>query len=265
MSTNRTRLRSTLPALVALVGLAAAAGVSNAQAVGRAPTAATTDSAACALPVFGPGADYQPTIRPADFGPDVTNPYFPLIVGKTYVYTGVKDGKTLIDIVVATSRTRVIDGVTTRVVEDRGYLDGVLEERTADYYAQDRCGNVWYFGEDTATLDRRGQVIDTEGSFHAGVHGAQPGVFMQANPELGRWFRQEWFAGQAEDTFRAVDRSVAISVPFGSFHSALRTQERTALEPGVLDQKYYVRGVGEVFEGALRGPKEILRLVEIIS
>jgi hypothetical protein len=62
-----------------------------------------------------------------------------------------------------------------------------------------------------------------------------------------------------------VDHSAAISVPFGSFQSALRTQERTALEPGVLDQKYYVRGIGEVFEGSLRGPREILRLVEIIS
>jgi hypothetical protein len=265
MSTNRTRLRTILPALAALVGLAVAAGVSNAQAVGRTRLDAATGSAACVLPVFGPGADYKPTIRPEDFGPDVTNAYFPLIVGKTYVYTGVKDGKKLMDIVLASPRTRVIDGVTTRIVEDRGYLDGVLEERTADYYAQDRCGNVWYFGEDTATLDRRGHVIDTEGSFHAGVHGAQPGVFMQANPELGRWFRQEWFAGHAEDTFRAVDSSAAVSVPFGSFHSALATQERTALEPGVLDQKFYVRGVGEVFEGSLRGPREILRLVEIIS
>jgi hypothetical protein len=265
MSTTRTRLCSILPALVALVGLSAAAGVSDVQAVDRVGAAATTRSAVCALPVFGPGSDYQPTIRPADFGPDVTNAYFPLIVGKTYLYAGVKDGKKAIDIVLASPRTRVIDGVTTRIVEDRLYLDGVLEERTADYYAQDRCGNVWYFGEDTATLDRRGHVIETEGSFHAGVHGAQPGVFMQANPQLGRWFRQEWFAGQAEDTFRAVDHSAAVRVPFGSFHSALATQEKTALEPGVLDQKYYVRGVGEVFEGALRGPKEILRLVEIIS
>ncbi|MDP9220718.1 MAG: hypothetical protein M3P23_09275, partial [Actinomycetota bacterium] len=106
---------------------------------------------------------------------------------------------------------------------------------------------------------------DTEGSFHAGVDGAQPGVFMQAHPELGRWFRQEWLPGQAEDTFRAVDTSARVKVPFGTFRSALRTQERTALEPGVLDQKYYVRGVGEVFEGSLRGPQEILRLVEIIS
>ena len=73
---------------------------------------------------------------------------------------------------------------------------------------QDRCGNVWYFGEDTATLDRKGNVIDTEGSFRAGVDGAQPGVFMQANPEVGRQFRQEWYQGHAEDTFRGSSASM---------------------------------------------------------
>jgi hypothetical protein len=252
-----------LAVVISVFGLAVATGVPSADAVD--PGSASGRGSSCALPLFGPGSAYHPTVSPRDFGPNVTNAYFPLPVGRTYVYTGVKDGKQAVDIVLASSRTRVIDGVTTRVVEDRLYLDGVLEERTADYYAQDKCGNVWYFGEDTATLNRRGQVVDTEGSFHAGVDGAQPGVFMQAQPELGRWFRQEWFAGQAEDTFRAVDDSARVRVPFGSFRSALRTQERTALEPGVLDQKYYVRGIGEVFEGSLRGPTEITRLVEIIS
>src|SRR5207344_2459517 len=118
-------------------------------------------------------------------------------------------------LVLTTTRTKVIDGVTTRVVEDRLYLDNVLEERTSDYYAQDRCGNVWYFGEDTAVLDAHGHVIDTEGSFHAGVDGAQPGVFMQAHPQIGRRFRQEWYPGQAEDTFAVIGRNQSVTVPFG--------------------------------------------------
>jgi hypothetical protein len=151
------------------------------------------------------------------------------------------------------------------VVEDRLYLDNVLEERTSDYYSQDRCGNVWYFGEDTATLDARGHVVSTDGSFLAGVDGAQPGVFMQAHPQLGRRFRQEWSPGQAEDTFKVIDRSAPITVPYGSFTHALRTEETTALEPEVVDNKYYVAGIGEVFEGSVKGPKEVLRLVEIIS
>jgi len=219
----------------------------------------------CRLPRFGPGRSYHPHIDPADFGPRVDNPWFPLTPGRILVYTGTKDGRKALDLFVATARTRVIDGVRTRVVEDRLYLDNVLEERTSDYYAQDRCGNVWYFGEDTATLDRRGHVVDTEGTWHAGVDGAQPGVFMQAHPQLGRRFRQEWYRGQAEDVFKVIDRSARVTVPYGSFRHALRTAEWTALEPEVLDNKFYVRGVGEVAEVSVKGPRETLRLVEIVS
>src|SRR6266487_5910191 len=197
----------------------------------------------CPLPKFGPGPDYRPHIEPANFSPNVTNKLFPLTPGKTLVYTGTKDGKKALNLVATTSRTKVIDRVRTRVVEDRLYLNNVLEERTSDYYAQDRCGNVWYFGEDTAELDARGQVVSTEGSFHAGVHGAQPGVFMQAHPQLGRKFRQEWYAGHAEDIYWLVGRNATVTVPLGTFRHALRTAERTALEPDVLDNKYYVKGI----------------------
>ena len=219
----------------------------------------------CALPRFGPGSGYHPHIDPANFSPNVTNQFFPLTPGKTLIYTGTKDAKKALDLVAASSRTKVIDGVRTRVVEDRLFLNNVLEERTSDYYAQDRCGNVWYFGEDTAELDSHGHVVSTEGSFHAGVDGAQPGVFMQAHPAVNRRFRQEWYEGHAEDAFKVISRSSSVTVPFGSFRHALRTEETTALEPDVLDNKYYVKGIGEVVELAVKGPREELRLVGIIS
>jgi hypothetical protein len=219
----------------------------------------------CPLPKFGPGASYHPHFKAGRHTANVTNPWFPLPVGTTSVYAGTKDGESAIDIVTNSRATRVIDGVRTRVVEDRLLLSGKLEERTSDYYAQDRCGNVWYFGEDTAELDSHGRVIDTSGSFHAGIDGAQPGVFMQARPQLGRRFRQEWYAGEAEDTFKVIDLSTPITVPFGSFKHALRTEETTALEPGVVDNKYYVRGIGEVLERSVKGGREALVLVEVLS
>jgi hypothetical protein len=141
----------------------------------------------------------------------------------------------------------------------------VLEERTSDYYAQDKCGNVWYFGEDTATLDKDGNVISTEGSFHAGVDGAQPGVFMQATPELGRQFRQEWYSGHAEDQFHAINLSATVTVPADRYNNALQTEETTALESDVIDDKYFVPGIGEVKEVAVAGPHAKLELVEIIE
>jgi hypothetical protein len=250
--------------MAAPMSTAAQASTQTATGVAASDTAGH-DARSCPLPVYGPGRSYHPRIDRKSFAARVTNPWFPLVVGRTMVYTGVKDGKRALNVVVVTRHVRRIDGVRTRVVEDRLYLNGVLEERTRDYYAQDRCGNVWYFGEDTATLDAKGKVTSTEGSFHAGVDGAQPGVMMQAKPRPGRWFRQEWYAGQAEDRFKVAAMSAAITVPYGSFRSALRTEERTSLEPDVVDNKYYVKGVGEVFEGAVKGGQEALKLVEVIS
>jgi hypothetical protein len=244
-------------------GLAAIALVAAATAVGAPASAHGTRS--CRLPVFGPGTQYHPHIKPSNFSSHVTNPYFPLRPGETLVYSGVKDGERAIDIVTTSHRTRVVDGVRTRVVEDRLLLNGVLEERTSDYYAQDKCGNVWYFGEDTAELDEHGKVVDTSGSFHAGVDGAEPGVFMQAHPQIGRRFRQEWLQGEAEDTFKVISKSARATVPFGRFTHALRTEETTALEPDVVDNKVYVRGIGEVVEKSVKGPTEQLVLVDVLS
>jgi hypothetical protein len=233
--------------------------------LGLLPAAPAAAGGTCPLPRFGPGASYHPHIDPADFSPNVTNPWFPLTPGRTLVYTGTKDGRPALDLFAATRRTKLIGGVRTRVVEDRLYLANVLHERTSDYYAQDRCGNVWYFGEDTAELDRHGKVVSTEGTWHFGVDGAQPGVFMQAHPQLGRQFRQEWYRGHAEDVFKVIDRNAAVTVPAGTFGHALRTAEWTALEPDVLDNKFYIRGIGEVAEVSVKGPREALRLVEVIS
>jgi hypothetical protein len=187
-----------------------------------------------------------------------------LRVGTTWLYTGRDGGDPVVDVVKSTRHTRMIDGVRARVVADRLFAAGHLAERTSDYFAQDICGNVWYFGEDTAELGPRGRVLNTEGTWHAGVDGAQPGVFMQAHPQVGRRFRQEWLRGVAEDTFVVRDRAVSVTVPFGSFTHALRTAEFSRLEPNVVDSKYYVRGIGEVAERAVKGPQETLGLVDVL-
>lgn len=229
------------------------------------PASSAVAASSCKLPRFGPGRSYHPRIDRSTFTANVDNPMFPLEPGTTLVYTGTKDGKAALDLFAVTSSVITIDGVPARVVEDRLFLDNVLEERTSDYYSQDACGNVWYFGEDTAVLDKHGHVVDTSGSFHAGVDGAEPGVFMQARPQIDRRFRQEWFRGEAEDTFKAIDLSARVKVPYGSFRHALQTEETTRLEPEVVDNKYYVEGIGEVVETSVAGPIEKLVLVDVIS
>ncbi len=230
-----------------------------------APSAAgPTDQASPEPPVsVPPSSSTAPSIDPANFADKIDNPWFPLHPGTTLTYHGTKDNKRAVDTYTVTSRTQVIAGVTCVVVDDRLTLDGVLAEKTTDYYVQDRTGNVWYFGEDTAELDANGHTTSTEGTWHAGVDGAVPGIFMEANPTVGHALAQELYKGHAEDHFEVVSLSTPIKVPYGTFAAALRTKEWTPLEPDVLDNKYYIRGIGEVKEVAVKGPVEELVLVSV--
>jgi hypothetical protein len=216
----------------------------------------------------GPGSSSEGAERPAGIDPSsfvrrVDNPYYPLRPGSTYRYRGVKDGEPSVDVVAVTARPKTILGVATTVVRDRLYVRGKLAEATLDWFAQDRKGNVWYFGEDTKELDRRGRVVSTEGSWQAGVDGAQPGIVMPAEPRVGRAFRQEHYAGHAEDHFQIVRLDARVAVPYLSTRHALETREWTPLEPGVIDSKYYVRGTGMVLERTVKGGDERSALVSV--
>jgi hypothetical protein len=186
------------------------------------------------------------------FSARVTNPWFPLAPGSQYVYTGIKDGQPSREILTVTRRTKTIAGKPCAVVDDRLFVRGKLAERTTDWYTQDAQGNVWYYGEDTATLDRSGHVTGASGTWQAGVAGAQPGIYMPAHPHAGLTGRQEYYKGEAEDHFKVLSL-------LGT--NALLTQEWTPLEPGVIDHKLYVRGIGVVLEQAQRGGNERNELV----
>ena len=113
-------------------------------------------------------------INPDNFVSKVDNPYFPLVPGTTLIYRGETEGVPTRNEMVVTNDTKVILGVTTIVVHDSVYEQGVLTEDTLDWYAQDEDGNVWYFGEDTKELDENGNVISTEGSWEAGSMAPNP-------------------------------------------------------------------------------------------
>jgi len=188
------------------------------------------------------------------FSARITNPWFPLVPGTTFVYTGTKDGKPSRDVLTVTHTIRTIQGVPCLEIHDRLYLRGRLEERTSDWYSQDARGNVWYFGEATAELDVLGRVTSTQGSWLTGVHGARSGIYITAEPTLGRPFRQEYLKGKAEDHFAVVGI-------FG--RNAVLTKEWTPLEPGVVNHKLYVRGVGNVLEQTERGGSERNELITV--
>jgi hypothetical protein len=173
-----------------------------------------------------------------------------------------ENGRSLRDVVRVSRRTEHVDGVPCAVVIDRVFLDGRLAESTVDWFSQDGTGTVWYYGEATREVDRRGRVTSTEGSWRAGTNGARPGVFMPAHPHVGQSFAQEHYPGHAEDRFKVVSRTATIGVPFGTFHAgALMTEEWTPLEPGVRDAKWYVKGIGQVKEATVKGGDERAELV----
>ena len=206
--------------------------------------------------------DYHPVLDPANFVAVVDNPYFPLPVGRTLVYQGVKDGVSQIDTVTVTAQTKVILGITATVVSDVATHDGALLEKTFDWYAQDKDGNVWYLGEDTTAFLPHGKT-DTTGSWQAGVRGAEPGLIMEAHPQVPDAYRQEFLAGVAEDTAWVVEVGGTVTVPYGKLRNALTTLEATQVEPGSYDRKVYAPGIGIVLEEALTGTPETAQLVSI--
>ena len=206
--------------------------------------------------------EYAPVLDPAHFVSVIDNPYFPLPVGRTLVYIGTKDGKSQTDRVTVTDRTKEILGITTTVVRDVARHHGDLLEKTFDFYAQDDEGTVWYLGEDTTAFEPNGHT-DTSGSFEAGVDGAQPGIIMEGNPQIPDAYRQECYAGQAEDTAWVVATTGSSKVPYGKVQHVLTTLESTRIEPGAYDEKVYGPGIGIVSEHALTGDNEVAQLVSV--
>jgi hypothetical protein len=206
---------------------------------------------------------YEPVLNPADFVKVIDNPYFPLPVGRTLIYRGIKDGRSQIDRVHVTSKTKKIEGITATTVTDVSTHRGKLLEKTTDWYAQDKHGTVWYLGENTAAFLPGGK-IDRSGSWQAGVKDAEPGIIMKAHPAVPQAYRQEFMKGNAEDTAWIVMVGGKLTVPAGTFRHVLTSLEFTRLEPNVIDKKVYAPGIGIVSELAVHGPAEVAKLVKVI-
>jgi hypothetical protein len=201
-------------------------------------------------------------IDPHDFVRRVTNPYFPLNPLTTYIYKGRSDGHRARNVTTVTNATKEILGVITTVVRDRAYIDGNLVEETLDWYAQDRQGNVWYFGEDSKDI-RDGKVVSTEGSWQAGVDGAEAGIIMKAAPKVGDAYAQESAPGVAEDQAQVLAFRQRATTPFGTFFNCLQTREFTPLEPDVSEHKFYVAGIGLVRAVMVEGGDDVMKLAAI--
>ena len=204
-------------------------------------------------------------LDPGDFTTEIDNPYWPMRPGARWVYreTG-SDGTEQRVVVTVTSETREVMGIEARVVHDVVTENGALVEDTFDWYAQDADGNVWYLGEDTKEFED-GKVVTTAGSWESGVDGALPGVIVPAEPEVGMTYRQEHYAGEAEDAADVLSLTERAEVPYGSFTDVLLTKDFTPLEPKVLEYKLYAPGVGPVLVLGVSGGGDREELLQLTT
>jgi hypothetical protein len=207
-------------------------------------------------PGAGPGlpqGSESVELDPAEFTTEIDNPYWPMAPGSRWVYREAEGGSEQRVVVTVTDRTKAIaNGIEARVVRDVVSEDGEPVEITDDWYAQDSTGNVWYLGEKTAEYEH-GEVTTTAGSFEAGVDGAEAGIIMPAQPEAGMTYRQEYYAGEAEDRAEILSTGEQAEVPLGHFTDVLMTKDLVPLEPKVLELKFYAPDVGPVLALGVSG------------
>jgi hypothetical protein len=208
---------------------------------------------------------YKPVIDPANFVHEITNPYFPLKPGMVLKFEGTRDGVPRRDEMTVTSETKTIMGVKCVVVRDIASTDTEIVEKTVDWYAQDKDGHVWYFGEDTAEYSN-GKVISTDGTWMAGVDGALPGIIMRATPKAGDAYRQEYRPGVAEDYAKVVKVDDTASGPLGNYTAVVVTEDTDLLDKAKFEHKYYAPNVGMIgSDGMVGGHHEIRTLKSILK
>jgi hypothetical protein len=239
---------------VLVVGATSALAGSSAAA-----EASTSPSPSKLAPIHGP---YRPDVDRADFVARIDNRYLPFIPGTGFHFKGVKGRTPQTDNEVVTHRTKRILGIRCTVVRDTVSEHGTPIERTFDYYAQDKRGNVWYMGE--LSLEKQhGRLVKASDSWLAGVKGGKPGIIMPAHPRRGDAYRQEYYPpGEALDQARVAGYHGSVTVPAGSFKRVLVTLERSPLEPQT-EEKFYAAGVGEVKERVVKGHHEAFQLVRV--
>ena len=201
-----------------------------------------------------PQGDQPVDLDPTEFTTEIDNPYWPMTPGTRWTYRETDGEGNVSDVVVVvtTETKEIANGIVARVVRDTVSQDGEIIEDTFDWYAQDSQGNIWYLGEDTAEFED-GEIASTAGSFEAGVDGAQPGVIIPADPQPGMKYREEYYAGEAEDNGEVLSVEEMAEVPYGQFRDALLTKDTTPIEPDVLEYKLYAPGIGPVLILAVSG------------
>ncbi|WP_428938142.1 hypothetical protein [Fontivita pretiosa] len=195
---------------------------------------------------------YQPEPELDDLVTRGRSRFFILEPGRRMVYHGQEDAEQVRLVIAVTDRTRLIDGVRTRVVREVEHVNGELIEVSWNYLAMDEDnGDLFYFGEDV-NIYEDGKLVSHEGAWRSGVNGARFGLLMPGDPQVGMTFLQERAPGVALDEGHIVNLNSVVRTPLGRFRNCAKVEETSALEPGAVSIKYHAPGVGLVQDGVLK-------------
>jgi hypothetical protein len=187
-----------------------------------------------------------------DFTSTGKSDYFILEPGYEVVLEGEEDGEKLQLVMSVMNETKIVDGVETRVVEERETEGGNLVEVSRNYFAMcNPTNNAIYFGEDVDMYED-GNIVSHEGAWLAGQNGAKGGMIMPGNIEVGLKYYQEIAPGIAEDRAKIVSVNDTLDTPAGTFSDVLKTEETNPLKPGEKEFKFYAPGIGLIQDEALR-------------
>lgn len=204
---------------------------------------------------------YPLKLDTADFVKGINHTFFPMAVGNRWVYEAdTEDGVERIEVEVL-NETRTVLGIECTIVRDTVYLDGDMIEDTWDWYAQDRFGNVWYMGEDTAEYEN-GKLLNHNGAWDPDLDGSLPGIYMWGNPIVGTTYRQEYLKGEAEDMGTVMSLGNTVTIGYGTYTDVLITKDFIPGEPDGSAFTYYAPGIGVILE---EEEEERVELIEMTT
>ncbi len=227
--------------------------VAIALALGSILAAAAIGGTASAVPPRNMTQPFTQDFRQQDctFSSRGRNPYFILDPGYQTVFQGDEKGVIVVNTITVTGETRLVDGVQTRVVEEREMHDGQLVEVSRNFFAIcSPTNSVFYFGEEV-DLYAGGVIVGHEGAWLAGVNGARAGIVMPGTVLLGSRYFQEIAPDVAMDRAETVSMSETVSTPAGTFDDCVKVEETTPLEVNAKENKFYAAGVGLVQDDTL--------------
>jgi hypothetical protein len=190
-------------------------------------------------------------VNPNDLSSVGENDYFILKPGYQLTLQGKEDREEVVLVITVLNETKIVDGCTTRVVEEREMKEGKIIEVSRNYFAIDkRNKDIYYFGE-SVDIYENGKIVSHGGAWESGKDNAKFGLMIPGIIEIGKKYYQEFASEIAMDRAEIISKTDSLETPAGNFKNCLKIKETSPLEPKAMDYKIFSPGIGLIKDGAL--------------